>query len=747
MMLNFGVVQRQRAMSRGSTALRVVTVGLPLVLAVSAGIWWNGLLDPHEVAKLAVLLVGVGVVSVVWGLYGLRQVPVQRPLPYSLCLLTAAIVATAFASSLHAPSVLLAWLGVGGAISGSLATTVVAISVFLLAASLRVAGWKPRWTPFAVTYLGVLLLAGIQRLGWVDLSPGGGAARLFSPLGNEIMVTWLTVLALVMATSLRALPWSRWLVMLVGFGWLFWVDSLTAWLVLLGTVLTGQLLYLARPVASERVFWSVPGRLVLALSALGLICTVPRSPGMPVLLSPSWQQSAEVVKAAWKESVVLGVGQGQWSSIFERIRPVEANLGSIFLLRFDVGANWWFTSAAQEGVLGTVVRVAFGLVLLLHVTRLAVRDPDRLPDLMLTVLVLGMLFVVHPYSWLIVSGFAMMGYAAGEAYEWPNFGGRLFSGEVLVLGVFALMLLWWHAPRIVADGYARRALEAPNQEKRIEYLVRATHIAWWVPDYVYALTQARTRQIVAQLLDASVPNSVVQEALAQGIAEAKAGTSRWPTLADMWLAQGTLYSAIAPATQGADQFAIQSYQEGMRYAPQHPGFPLGIAQVYVRRAEVAAPASISASSTAAVAEYRLEQRRLAAEWFRRALERKPDDQGILYAYATNVVRAGDVATALPIFRSLVASQPDRVDLGLEYGTVLAFAKQYDAAIPYAQRVSSADPLYDTSRRLLTDWYVAKQDWVHALAAWKSLPASEQSTATFRTRLRELESKAGTTGSR
>lgn len=743
----FGIAQRQKVLGRIPVAIRINAVLLPFVLGAAAIIWANGLLDPHELIKLLVLLIGALIMSLVQASYFLLRTDVPRPLPYGALTLLVALLISAAIASLSAPSTLLAWLGVGGSMSGSAATIVVGVIAFIVAASLRVAGWKPSWSVFSGGFLLILALAAAQRLGWIDLSPGGGAARLFSPLGNEIMVSWFTALTLSVVLSLRDAPWTRWVVVGTGLGWLLWLDRSEVWLVLILALITGQILYVVRQSKTEGVFWSTPGRVALVIALAALLIPIPRASAMPVLVTSSWAQSIEVVKAAWSESMLVGVGQGQWTSLFERIRPVEANLGPLFLLRFDVGANWWFTSAAQEGLLGLGVRLLLFIVLIIHTARLAYYHESRLPDVVLVTAVVGMLSAVHPYGWLVVTGFALVGYASANNYEWSMREKQALGGLMVMMGVVTGMALWWHVPRALGDIAARQSVIASTHEQRVQLLQKAVHRASWVPDYRFALTRARVQLITAQLRDSSTPNKEVQESLASGIAEAKFGTEQWPTMADMWLAQGALYLAIAPATQGADQFAIQAYQEGMKYAPQHPGFPLGIAQVYIHRAEAVPVSGANASTTASLAEYRYEQRRLAAQWLKRALEKKPDDQGILYAYATNLVRAGDVATSLPLFRALAERQPDRVDIGLEYAAVLALAKQYDPAITYAERVSTSDPLYATSRRLLTDWYAAKNDWVSALAAWKSLPVSEQDSVAFRTRLRELQSKAGTTGRR
>ena len=225
----------------------------------------------------------------------------------------------------------------------------------------------------------------------------------------------------------------------------------------------------------------------------------------------------------------------------------------------------------------------------------------------------------------------------------------------------------------------------------------------------------------------------------QALDASKQAVTRWPHQSDMWLLRASVYSVIASMAKGADQFAIQAYQEGMARAPQNPLFPLGIGRIYALRAEEPVPATTSTAE--GVAKYRLEQRRLAAQWLKRAREMKSDDATITYLYATQLAKAGDIQGALPLLQELVERLPNRLDIQLEYAALLAAAGRHEEAIRFVQPMPSTHELYTVSRRLLTDWYVVREAWPEALAAWKQIPAADQQTAAFRERLNALQLKA------
>ncbi len=724
-----------------------MSYAVSLTVGLAAWVWWNGLMDPHETSKLTLLLAGMAISVVLYGVLVIRHSQVQRPLPISMMVSCGLILAATTLSAVLAPAPFVAWLGVGGSITGSAIATVLMMMSFGLGAHLRGAGSFPQRS---VIYLGTFaaIVASVgQRLGWIDLSLGGPAARLFSPLGNELMVGWVVLLVLLSILAKREMAALDWGMALLSAGWLVWLDQGEYWLALLvGSFVAAGLSYHHRK-RSEGTPRGIALLLAAGLSIGGLFITVPAPGEVPSMARLGARESAQVTSEAWKGAWAFGAGQGTWSALYERIRPVEANRGPFFALRYDVGMNWWYTLAAQEGVVGLALRGVLVLLVLIQSIRLAKQDEERTVEATLAFGVATMLLLTHPYTWILVVAWLLLGRAAAQPSPWKA-GWRKGTGvAVLLLGMMLLVALVFQVRRVSADRSMFRALSTPEAADMVRLAQISVRRASWVPDYATLLSQAYIRQVNYSLTDMMALSQEVQNLLAEAVSHAKRTVSRWPDSADAWMMQGATYQTISPVTRGADQFAIQAYQEVLRLAPQRPEAPLAIAQVYRGRAEEGGTSLTAASTPAGLEVYRQEQRRLATQWLQRAYEKKSDDPIIRYAYATNLVQMGETATALPLFQQLVAAEPDRLDLGLEYATVLGMMRRYDEAIPFAQRISSADPLYEISRRLLTDWHVAKQDWVSALSTWKSLPTSTQATPAFRTRLRELQSKAATAGRR
>ncbi len=711
-------------------------------------VWWNGLLDPHESLKQwllgCVLLLAGFPLSV-----ALRRAPGGRPFSWAISGGLAMVLLSAVLSWAFAPDRWLAAFGTAGSISTSLFTWVLAITASVFAASLRALGWAPPLRSLQGTGTALIVCALLQRFGLIDLSPGGPAARLFTPVGNDWALLW-AVAALSLATltqeamghlSLSRFDlWLRRLFLLASGAYLLVMDQMPVWILLflgLGIVVATQ-----RTALRER--GAALGMVIAAgsLIACGLLLPIPRPSGLPILAALSPAESWRVVRETWAQgSLLIGAGPGQWSAVFERVRPLALNVGSLFAIRFDVGGAFWWTILLQQGVFAGIAWVLFLLASGFQ-TVLALReDEDRLP------LAVGFwfsalsLFLMQPPAWLLVAIFVAAGFLFARRTETRGESPHLWRLMVLLFSLVLAIFIPFAFQRVRADAALRTVQRATTAEARRTQARLAAERAPWLADNAFTRAEADAAWLDAQIRAGVRDPETFQRELAAAIDRQKAANARWPRDPALWLARGRLYLTLIPVTEGADQFALQAYQEGIGLAPNHPGFPLGMAQVFLLRASAlekqlkeAAPAQEKPLN-----EARLEQLRLAAQWFRRALERRGDDRSIQYAYALTLARSGDVAGAIPLFEALWKEEPRRADLTLEYATVLAAANETAAAIALAQRVGTQDPLYLTAQRLLVTWYEAERRWPEAVAALRTFPSDEQRTPAFRQRLNRLQS--------
>jgi tetratricopeptide (TPR) repeat protein len=95
------------------------------------------------------------------------------------------------------------------------------------------------------------------------------------------------------------------------------------------------------------------------------------------------------------------------------------------------------------------------------------------------------------------------------------------------------------------------------------------------------------------------------------------------------------------------------------------------------------------------------------------LNAQTSDPGKLFQQATAAQHSGDNSTAIRIYRELLASHPDSVELHANLGLALASSKQYNAAIEQYRVVLAAQPKNVRVRLNLALAYRQKGDLRHA----------------------------------
>lgn len=751
---SFGYAARLQAQSGESRLVRLAGDLFFWGLLAGSLFWWNGLFDPHEAPKQVVFALTMILAGIATGVAMYRH-KAGRPFSWGFVGILGALVLSVGISWVIAPDRWMAFFGVAGSISTAASTWLAAIFACVIAGCLAVLGWRPKATPVYFALSIIMLLGWAQRLGWIDVSPGGAAARIFSPFGNELASLWLIAGIVLMALAEECLGEAtqkrnilRKIFLFLGSVTLFMIDDRTVWrCFLIGLIVLAAMI--GREIRERRTALAMwMAACILAL--VGLVWTVPQPFGLPRLATLTSAQSWDTVRVAWEQrGMMLGAGLGQWSAVFERIRPIALNEGTLFAIRFDTGGSLFWTILLQQGVIGAIAWVAFTVIAFLRSFSRLREDERRLPLTLAVWLGLGSTFVMQPHGWGMILLFASVGFLFAEEREssdgvrWGWCAGILVC--VIALGVATPFL----TRRVLADGFLQEAQKITNLTQRHEMMNRAADTAPWLLDESFLATEADAAWLADRLQKTTNNTEDLQQALARAISRSRAASTRWPQSPEIWLAQGGLYAVLAPVTEGADQFAIQAYQRGMEYAPKHPGFSLGMAQIFLRRASSLQQQAQHAKTDdqPSLGQARLEQLRLAAQWFKRALDLKPDDRFVRYAYASTLARAGDLSNAAPIFAALVQHEPDRSDLALEYATILAELGQRSDAIALAQRVGSQDPQFISAQRLLVVWCEAEHRYVDALSAIRNLPLQEQKTAAVRQRINRLQSLVSASGAR
>lgn len=715
---------------RETSSIPTWLAGAAIVFAGITPLVWMPWQKPFDLPKLFFIALAFVCASLSLFLHH-REVPVRFPLPKAAVMALGALLLTG-AVSIGVSSDW--WQGIfGNDGTGSTSGIVMLMSVIgAMLGAFFVLGQRRVLSQARPFGDGVFFIAGLitlfQYLGWFSFGPAGVAERLFSPIGGGLFWAWIACFRWVLprASEEASMP-SR------------VVDGVARGFALVSLLLLDQGLPLAVALVWSVVAlvrsWkhiAIPARLVqgMATLALGaaLVLPIPKPNALPVVAELSWSASVRLVGEALRAHPLMGVGPGQWSLLVEKHRTVDMNQGGLYALSFDTASSWFLTVIGEYGgVFGAVLflglSIVFGRVALLYPRRIAPASVGALA-----------LLVAPLPAWMVVAVWTMLGGMAAapkDASERFQVVLRWWYIKVAVVSICLLGVLVW---QMRIESLITRSVQAASAQEATALAERAFVQVPRDRRVMQILIQAQA-MLVTEALQAS-HSSYSQEA-AQALLWSKQSVEQWPQDAQLWLLQGALYRSLMSTVQSADQFAIRAFQEGLVQAPKHPGLLSGVGSVYAWRAEHGA----TASSTQALAAYRAEQHRLAAQWFSRALAVKSDDEAVAYAFAVQATKAGDSAAALPVMRQLYERAPHRTDIHLEYAALLAMTGQRTQAISLLEEVSSQDALFVQATRLLADWYEQEQQYASAAAALKRLPEASKPTPAFTKRLKEVELKA------
>ena len=612
--------------------------------------------------------------------------PSFRAFPRLVYGLIALLIVSTFVSTILSPDRWQAVLGTGSSLPFSLLTTVLGATVFLCVGRFVVTqefSWEP--TIRRLCLMGVSVSFFLLILQVLHLFES--AFRF-----DALWATFLLFFALFGTLELSSgqsprRVWTVWGMFLGGLFLFPWVPRF--WLFACAGLVFFYAKWVTRVRGTMR-FGRVVAMVILA-SAFPIVGLIKNVPLVSSLELP-WSHVSIVADHVIQTNPWLGVGPAQLAVRVEALRDRTLNQGNFFQKTFDQTPASGVTLALERGAIFLLLL----LLLLVHMGVCAWKqaraggEPWRLVAFICACALLAL-----PATFLLQIGFwGLLAVAVAGRYHAKDYERTGEAFMILVCTLLCISASFWIGKRAQAEWEFERG-----------NLASATAHAPWMVGYRLTSLQQRV-QLTPLLLAKSTSSDEVRDRLAVLLEEAHALTSRWPQVPSVWLARGHVYALLSAYSEGADQFALSAYQEGLKRAPHHPGFALGMADVYAKRAEKT-PIGTGMDAKA-MASYRVEQRRLSAEWYRRALAEKPDDPTLAYRFAVESAKAGDIATALPLMESVWRMDPTRSDIRLEYATLLALSQRRSEAIALAGSIGSQDTLYATSRRFLTDWYEAER---------------------------------------
>jgi len=325
----------------------------------------------------------------------------------------------------------------------------------------------------------------------------------------------------------------------------------------------------------------------LIISGLGVVFYQLVSTSKPIILpyKTGWAIAIETLKV----SPLFGVGPENFLAAFTRFKIIDFNFTPYWNLKFGVSSNWLFQIITTTGVLGLLafilllwqVRKAFSFVF----TKEELLLKSVFVSLILCFLMLLFLPVNLPvlYFTFLFLGLASL-FLPRKKYEEES---KILPVIFLGLSLPVIAISFYYLGKVfLADVYFKNSLDALARNDGLKtYNLQIKTITTNPNNDNYRVAYSQTNFALANSIASTGELSDqdrerVSVLIQQAIREAKAAVALNRQNVVNWENLAQLYQALVNFTQGAENWAISSYQTAISLDPFNPSLRINLGGIY-----------------------------------------------------------------------------------------------------------------------------------------------------------------------
>jgi tetratricopeptide (TPR) repeat protein len=373
---------------------------------------------------------------------------------------------------------------------------------------------------------------------------------------------------------------------------------LVALVFLVATLPLGLSLIVKTRQTAQKAFFGVALGLIVLSSAITLFNSLPGKPGGEL---PGFTVSWFVAVDSLKQSPLLGVGPGNYTTAFNRFRPISYNSTPLWASRFSTAQSFFLTAVTETGLAGVAAFLTMAYFLF-KLTRERVKASKNLLTTqnasLLSLLILGVALLVFPATPALLFTFFIFLALANRTTE-VNLG--MFTGQsesapfaarlpVIIAALPIIIVVVFYtvqATRVLsADITYKKALEyvvINDGRGAYDTLQQAINTNPYVDRYriTYAQINIALANSIAQKEEVTEDDrNTIAQLVQQAIREGKVAVALNPTRAGNWEMLASIYRAIMPLAQGADAFAVQTYAQAVALDPLNLNTRIALGGIY-----------------------------------------------------------------------------------------------------------------------------------------------------------------------
>lgn len=488
----------------------------------------------------------------------------------------------------------------------------------------------------------------------------------------------------------------------------------------------------------------------------------------PVEVAPTFKTTTNLALESLKTRP-LGFGLGNFSIAYDKLKPSSIANSVFYQVRFSTGSAQFLDMAVEGGILLVLAFLTllwfYGQELVSNIKNTFFGNPEAGS---LWAASLGMLiaFFLYPINMTLMAVMVLLlallvvskRSSHAEDVHVLNMESNAkysFAGSVIfVVGlVLSLVAVYFTTNLYISSVYVKKALAATDNAKAIDYLVKSANSNNKDTNSYRLLSRAIVSQTADDLKNGPKKdeskenyNTRLQNQMSSAIDIAGRATTADPADSQNWFNRGFIFQNLINLVSGADQAAVNMYNESLMRNPADPVAYAKIGDTYLSVANVMDGALAQASKdtnakvdTEAIKKQISDSLAKAEENYKKAIALYNDYGQALYNLAVVYDREGKIPDAVKQFEKLYLANQNDPSILFQLGLLYYRNNQKDNAFKAWQRAVVLFPSYSNARWYLSLLYEERGDIPNALAQVQEIAKVNPDNEQVNQRIAQLQS--------
>ncbi len=468
----------------------------------------------------------------------------------------------------------------------------------------------------------------------------------------------------------------------------------------------------------------------------------PMALGYPAEVMPSTKASGDIATQILREHAFLGSGPGTYIYDYARHHSAEVNQTAFWNIRFDRASSNFLTHIATIGLLGTLSWLLVSLFVLVSAGKKLLRSDERTWHILIGMFSAWFLLVfskfVYSSTFTLEFLFWIMMALLVVVHKHDFYSVRferspraaMVVSFVFIIGVvFSLSGLFVQGQRYAGEIAYAQAIQADRADADVDQIIVKLNSAVnlnqqndvYLRNLALVLLAKADRLITEPLgltqeedesdedfqsrqrVEAESRLRTASALTAEAVNVAKRATEINPVNVANWSVLASVYENLIGVTDGAEDWALQSYEKAVEREPNNPSPHTKIGDIYMIQANNAAQ-GLQTEDEAVREDAQAQVDELlgkAVDSFNKAIELKPDYGPAHFSLSMALDRQGKLEEAIQKMETVIQLNPKDVGVGFQLAMLYYRNDQKEAAIQLLESVVRLSPNYSNAR-----WYLA-----------------------------------------